>query len=231
MFEFIVNNQEIATLVFSAVVALSTVIYAVLTALLVTETRQMRRAQTEPKLVAFIELREEFVNFAHLYIQNVGAGPAFNVSFKLSASPDDEGGNILIDEFSESKFLETGIDYVGPNQKIQSRHTEFTKEFDKKIKAVFTVTIIYKTSSNREIRDSYKIDMSQFEGACSFGTPHLYSIAQSLNKMKDDVHHIATGFKRLKVDTYSSEDRLRENVEREERRKEQIAKQKSNEST
>jgi hypothetical protein len=228
MIELLQQYQEIATLIFSAVVALSTVVYAVLTALLVTETRQMRRAQTEPKIVAFVEPREEFVNFAHLYIQNIGAGPAFDVSFHLKTKPEDDGGKLLINDFSVSRFLETGIDYIGSNQRMQSRYTAFTDEFDKKIKAIFTVTIKYKSSTNRQYCDSYTIDMSQFEGAGGLGTPHMYSIAQSMEKLQEDVHKISTGFSKLKVQSYTHEDREREKKEREEHRNEQTAKSKAN---
>lgn len=215
--EFLENNQELVTLIFSAVVSLSTVVYAVLTALLVYETRQMRRAQTDPKLVAYVKPREEFVNFAHLYIKNVGAGPAFNVSFNLSAEETDEGGNMLINDFKESKFLETGVDYIGPDQKLHSRYTRFTENFDKKIKARITVKVNYKNSANSNMSDTYVIDMSQFEGSGNLGTPHLYSIAQSLKKLQEDVNRISTGFKRVKVDTYTQEDREREEKEWEER--------------
>ena len=224
MIELIQPYQEMATLIFSAVVALSTVIYAVLTALLVLETRQMRRVQTEPKLVAFVEPREEFINFAHLYIQNIGSGPAFDVSFELSAKPDDEGALLLIKDFSESRFLATGVEYPGSSQRIQSRYTAFTDEFDKKIKAIFTVTIRYKSSTNRKYSNSSIVDMSQFEGAGGLGTPHMYSIAESLKKLQDDVNKITSGYRRLKIDSYSHEDREREKKERDEFVKNQIAK-------
>jgi len=222
--EFLENNKELVTLIFSAVVALSTVVYAILTALLVAETMKMRRAQTDPKLVAYVKPREEFVNCAHLYIKNVGAGPAFNVSFELSADKNDEGGNILINDFNESRFLETGVDYIGPNQKLHSWYTQFTDNFDKKIKAKLTVKVNYKSSTNRDMSDTYVIDMSQFEGAGNLGTPHLYSIAQSLKKLQEDVNRISTGFKRVKVNAYTHEDREREEREREERWSEQSKK-------
>lgn len=221
MVEYLENHQELVTLIFSAVVALSTVVYAVLTALLVAETRHMRRAQTEPKLVAYVKPREEFVNFAHLYIKNVGAGPAFNVSFELTTNKNDEGGNILIRDFKESRFLETGVDYIGPNQKLHSRYTKFNDNFDKKIMAKIMVKINYKSSTNRNMSDTYAIDMSQFEGAGNLGTPHLYSIAKSLKNLQEDVNRISTGFKRVKVDTYTHEDRRREEREWEERWSEQ----------
>ncbi|NVK22777.1 MAG: hypothetical protein HWD86_09685 [Kangiellaceae bacterium] len=231
MIELLQQHQEITTLVFSAVVALSTVVYAVLTALLVKETRQMRRAQTEPKLVAFVEPREEFINFAHLYFENVGSGPAFDVSFELSANKDDEGGRILISDFSKSRFLKTGVDYIGSSQRMQSHYTRFTEEFDKKIKAIFSVTVKYKSSTNRKYSDTYTIDMSQFEGAGGLGTPHMYSIAQSLKKLQEDVHKISSGFNRVKVNSYTHEDRVREEKEWEEYRNEQIAKSKANDES
>ena len=227
MIELIQQHKELATLIFSGVVTLSTVIYAILTALLVTETRQMRRAQTEPKIVAFVEPREEFITFGHLYIQNVGAGPALNISFELNSKPEDEGAKLLIKDFSKSRFLETGVDYIGPNQRIKSQYTAFTEEFNKKIKAIFTVTIKYKSSTNREYSDTYTIDMSQFEGAGDLGTPHLYSIAQSLKKLQEDVHKISTGFKRIKVDSYDSNDRELEQKEREDYINERISKSKA----
>lgn len=235
MVEFLQQYQDLATLIFSAVVALSTVVYAVLTALLVIETRQMRRAQTEPKIVSYFEPREEFMNFGHLYFQNIGAGPAFNVSFEFKAKPEDEGSKFLIEDFSKPQFIKTGIDYIGSSQKIQSNYTQFTEHYEVKIKAVFTVIIKYKSSTNREYSDSYIIDMSQFKGAGSLGTPHMYSIAQSLQKLQEDVHKFSNGFNKLKVDSYSSEDREKEHQERlklqEEYRNEQNLKSKVNDET
>lgn len=224
MMELTENYQDIATLIFSGVVALSTVVYAVLTALLVVETRQMRRAQTEPKLVAYVEPREEFINFAHLYIQNVGPGPAFDVSFKLTAKKDDEGAQLLIDDFSKSRFLETGVEYIGPTQRMRSRDTAFTQEFDKKIKAILNIELSYRSSTGKKYSDKYSIDMSQFEGAGGLGIPHLYSIAQSLKKFQEDFHRISSGFNKLKVETYSHEDRERARAEWEEQRNEMLQK-------
>jgi hypothetical protein len=50
---------DVLLLVFSGVVALSTVVYAVLTWKLVAETRKMREAQTEPKVSVFVEMNDQ----------------------------------------------------------------------------------------------------------------------------------------------------------------------------
>jgi hypothetical protein len=48
--EIINQNIGLMTLLFSGVVAVSTFFYAILTWKLVSETRKMREAQTEPKI-------------------------------------------------------------------------------------------------------------------------------------------------------------------------------------
>jgi len=52
---------ELASLIFSALVAVSTMVYAVLTWKLVSETKKMREAQTEPKISVSIQPREEWI--------------------------------------------------------------------------------------------------------------------------------------------------------------------------
>ena len=49
--EFLNHDIAVLTIFFSGVVAASTVVYAVLTWKLVSETRKMREVQTEPKSI------------------------------------------------------------------------------------------------------------------------------------------------------------------------------------
>lgn len=39
---------------------------------------------------------------------------------------------------------------------------------------------------------------------------HLYSIALSLEKLQKDLHHVSTGFRRIRADVFDSEDRKAE---------------------
>lgn len=217
--DWLINHQDIATLIFSAVVALSTVIYALLTAHLVLETKRMRHAQTEPRIVAFVEPRKEFANFAHLYIENIGMGPAFDISFVFKSDPDDQGARLLTADFSKTKFFERGVEYLGPGQKLQSGYTSFPDGYEKKICAVLKIAVKYKSANRRAHTELFSIDISQFEGAGSLGTPDLFSIAQSLKNIDGGFKHIANGHKRMKVDNYSQDDRNREQRDWEEQRK------------
>ncbi len=68
MLEFMNKNSGGLMVLFTAVVTFSTVMYAFLTARLVSETRQMRRAQTDPRIEVVVKPREEWINFLNLFV-------------------------------------------------------------------------------------------------------------------------------------------------------------------
>jgi len=104
--------NEYLTLFFSLMVALSTIIYALLTANLVTETRKAREAQFEPRLAVYIQPRDEYVNFVDAVIENVGTGSAENI--KLSFDKDIKClTGVKLSEFGAFK---EGIQYLSPGK-------------------------------------------------------------------------------------------------------------------
>ncbi len=109
MLEYLNENSGAFNVLFSAVVALSTFIYAVLTIILVKETRRMRLTQTEPKLEVVAKSKEEWINLINVYIKNIGLGPAHNISFEISPEKGGIGAQALIDDFTKAKFFRTGI--------------------------------------------------------------------------------------------------------------------------
>jgi hypothetical protein len=226
MIQWLIDNQELATLLFTAVVTLSTVVYAVLTAVLVFETRKMRRVQTEPRLWVYYQLMEEHIHFGHLFIKNIGQGPAFDIEIDLVAEDSDEGGRLIISDLEKVKAFCNGVSYLGPGQHIKSGFSSFLENYEDKIKSVITAKIHYKGASGDKYREVFRIDFSEFEGAGRLGTPNLYAIAQSLEKIQKDVSQLSTGLKKLKVLTYTHEDRERETREWKEQREEMIRKDK-----
>ena len=104
---------DIVLLVFSGLVALSTLVYAVLTWRLVTETKRMREVQTEPKVSVRAELSRDVGHGGiELIIRNEGQGPAQNIRFEFEGNPmtGDKrpfGNHVL------NKADPTMTDYVG----------------------------------------------------------------------------------------------------------------------
>lgn len=69
--EFLNSNSGVLTLIFTAVVALSTIFYAFLTAKLVSESRKIREVQTEPRIHITIESLDFLISLARLNIRNI----------------------------------------------------------------------------------------------------------------------------------------------------------------
>ena len=76
------TTSETLQLLFSAVVALSTVVYSILTWKLVSETRRMREFQITPDINIYFEGSEADASFFHIVFKNSGLGYAKNVNLK-----------------------------------------------------------------------------------------------------------------------------------------------------
>lgn len=213
--ESLKQHSDALTVIFTAVVTLSTVVYAVLTGILVSETRKMREVQTEPKIHITLESFDFAIHIIRLNIQNIGLGPASNLTFQPSVIAGGESGEKLLTEFTESNFFKTGLRHFGPGQNVYSTYTQTTQDFEGKSASVLSFKIEYKSATGKKYSDEIIIDMSEIKGRYQLGKPNLYAIASSLEKLQKDVGHIVSGFKRVKADVYSSDDRKEEREERE----------------
>jgi hypothetical protein len=205
--KFINENSGVLSLLFSFVVAGATVFYAILTRRLVDETRRMRAIQSDPHIAVWIESHEASLNFIMLVIENIGFGPAYDIH--LSADPDFEAdhGHHL----SQIGIFEHGIPFMAPGQKITFYLTSLLGQIDEiqkpHTKFRFTVTAKYKSATNGESEQQYRIDFLHLLGLSTLGDPPLQSIADNIEKIKDSLERIQSGSSRLKVDFYSTEDR------------------------
>ncbi len=213
MLDFLNQNSGALTVIFTGVVTLSTIVYAVLTGLLVAETKRMRQVQTEPRVEVILKPRDEWINLVHIYIRNIGLGPAYDISFEICAEAGGEGAKALIQDFTRAQLFATGIRYLGPGQEVVSDFSRMTDKFEAKIGSVLIIAVRYKGSTGKDYADTYRLDFCEFKGRTQVGKPHLYAIAQHLDKIQQDFSRLATGFNRIKVDVFTNEDREKEEKE------------------
>lgn len=207
---FLKQNSETLTVIFTAVVTLSTLVYAILTAFLVSETRKMREVQTEPKLLITIDSFDCAIHIVRLNIQNIGLGPASELQFHPSVISGGESAEKLLNEFTKSNFFNTGLRYFGPGQNVYSSYTQTTEDFEGKLSSILSFKLNYKGATGKKYNEEIILDMSELKDRQQLGKPNLYAIAQSLEEMQKDISRIASGSKRLKADIYSSDDRKTE---------------------
>lgn len=218
---FLNQNSGALTVIFTAVVTLSTVVYAILTGVLVSETKKMREVQTEPKIAIALKSYDFAIHIIRLHIKNIGLGPAENLAFKPSVVAGGEAAKALLEEFIQTNFFTTGLRYFGPGEEKFSHYTQISQNYEQKIASVLMFEVQYESVTGKKYKEKITIDMSEIKGGYQLGTPNMQSIAKSLEKIQNDISSLATGFKKMKVDIYTNEDRVMERTKNEFRMQEQ----------
>ncbi|MDD5343389.1 MAG: hypothetical protein PHW12_03095 [Smithella sp.] len=208
------SNAGALTVIFTAVVTISTVAYAILTRSLVSETKKMREVQTEPRIEISIQPLDYAINIVRLRVRNIGLGPAKNVNISSNVISGGEGAAKLLGEFNKANFLKNGLKYFGPSHELNSGYTDITEDFEAKVESVLSYDIEYESFSGKKYFDQIIIDISELKGMNQLGKPNLYAIAKSIEEIQKDFSHVVSGFKKIHADMYTSEDRDREAAER-----------------
>ena len=193
---------------FTGVVAISTVVYAGLTGWLVFETQKLRKAQTEPRVSARIELAERVAQGGlELVIRNEGQGPANDIRFDFEGDPTyfvEHGQQEPIDQIA---VIKNGLPYLGSGQTFKLLlGWLFGEAFDRANQMPWVFHISYKSLGGKPTRDTYVLDFSQFAGLIVGGGPPLVKIEKHLDALQRDVHHLLTGFNKPQVITQTKEE-------------------------
>jgi len=182
--------SNVLTLIFSGIVAISTGVYALLTWRLTSETRKMREAQTTPNVLVTVD-PEDFHDL-YLVVRNVGLAPAYNIKFAIS--PD----LVIIKDYRLSKvgFIKDGLSILAPGQEIKTfLYSPSIVELKNQIDTVLNIEILYESIDEKQIRQNYQIDLSQFKGIITVTTTSSYEnnllggiqdIARAIEKISDE---------------------------------------------
>lgn len=220
MLDFINQNSGLFLIIFSGVVSLATVFYVLLTKSLVSETKKMREAQTEPDVSVSVSSKEESTYLKDIQIQNIGLGAAYNIKFEVEPDFEIVKGHML----SEINLIKNGLHYLTPNQKISFFIASIPEIFMKKKKSYFEIKVKYENKFGKTYKNTYSIDFSEFFDLMHAGEPSLKKIASNLEKIQKDIHAIIfSSYPRIKVVAYTKKDMEEEHLKilEEERRAEE----------
>ncbi|MDP3148062.1 MAG: hypothetical protein Q8N83_02925 [Ignavibacteria bacterium] len=201
MIEFLKEYQELITLLFTIAVGISTIVYAYLTAKLVSETKLMRKSQTDPEISLSLVQNDHSISFIDLVIENIGLGPAYNINIEVVK--DFKLSNRML---SEVGFIKNGIKYFSPRQSLKLWVASFIEDKELAEKSI-ELKITYTNSLNEQFTRQFILNFSQFSYFTQLGTPPLIKIAEHLETIDKTLNNITSGFKKLKVDIFDSDDR------------------------
>ena len=197
---------------FTGAVAVSTVAYAILTWRLVSETRRMRRAQTEPHVSVRVEIAELVGHGGlELVIRNEGQGPAQRIAFEVEGDPTYFVGHGHILPIDKLPVIENGIPYLGPGQSFRFLlGWLFGEAFDRANQQPWTFHVDYEGLGGNKTRSTYVLDFGQFaQLPIGSGSP-LAQMEKHVSKIKDELHLVVTGFNKLHVLTQTKDEASKE---------------------
>ncbi len=204
--------------------ALSTLAIAGLTTFLARESWSLRKLQIEqinsirreairPSVNVYVRSSRVGLNFIDVHVNNTGKGSARSVRFNLvNKNPQAEDVFALVSEkLTRLAIISEGIGNLAPNEERKSfllSFTEITKNFGERVfDCNIEVSINFFDAEGNAHESVSHINFSEFFGIRELGGDPLNKAVKALEKLADDIHRVATGFRRIKVDAYSSEDR------------------------
>ena len=173
------------------------------------DNRTLRRAGTEPEVVAYLQIgpRRGLLNFT---LANVGQGPARHVEVSFLADAADFANHEVVPQPNQYQKVAT----VLPQG---DRHEMF---FGRVIAAVreprlqpFKVSVRFMDLRDREVEKTFDLDLTPFESSryVTIKTEHDVALAiEQLHKDLSSVINSGIGGHRLRVETITTEERLRE---------------------
>ena len=179
--------------------AIATVI---LTVYLFRENRLLRRANTEPEVVAYLSPDNRTGYCLHLVIENIGQGTARNVRFVIHADMSDfEAHDVTLEVLEDRKPFS-----ILKRDAILSYFLgTFPKIFEEPGLKPFEVSVEYENLKGERREQKYPLDAYLFYGT-DVSTPPEVEIARSLEKIERTLSHFSSGFKRLKVETITTDE-------------------------
>ena len=162
-------TNEIVTLIFSGVVAISTIAYVVLTGKLVKETKLSREFFLDSQIIAYIVNFEASPSIVSLVIKNIGKGVAKNVRFQIIKDIEYRNSNSL----NKIGIFNDGIKVFPPNHQYKFILMSLTGD-PKKIEDNIAFTIEYDDALNKKNKETFDLRFMEIEGLSNLTPPGTY---------------------------------------------------------
>lgn len=187
------------------------------TRVLAVETKRMALAASQPHVVATLEPNRWSLGHFDINVNNSGNAPAYDITVEFT--PPLQNVEARSSEGGEVPF--GNISVLRPGQGVASYLSDYEGVKD----AVYNVRVSWRRSASDPVREenAYTLNMADKRGVSELGGDPIVQIAKHLSKLEAEWRPVARGAKRVKVDGFTSGDRLHERrvAERLRRRRQQ----------
>lgn len=203
------NGPAITTLA-TVILTITTIIYAWLTGILAIENRRLRKAGTEPQLIAYLFPDARHVNILYMVIANVGRGPAKDVSLEYEADVDDFRKHHIE---HQPNVRRTVLAFLPQDEKLFHYFGNAIEMFDGGPPRDFLVHLKYCDLNGNSYNGCFRASVADLEGFRRVGEPPEYMAAEALKSIKEEISKWGSGFSRLKVETITAAEQQQRNSE------------------
>ena len=204
------------------IIALATVVMAAsalftffLTRALVRENTLLRKAETDPEVVAYLAFHPLCRQYLNFVMPNVGRGPARNVNFEMDISVENrEHRNIHLGHSVDRR----PISFLPQGEVFTVFFCDWNLAFEDSRLPPFNINIDFEDLVGERRRRTCVLDVEQFRGYAEIGNPpekdivdSLYNIQQHLGALErpindlGDIRHFLEILVRKRVDPPSVE--------------------------
>lgn len=214
-----------AQLVFSALVACATLIYAYLTYLLVGLTKDMRdyqKEQREPNINIDFQHEENNMHMVYMIIENIGKNTAYKVNINIAPDMPYAPGNKL----SDLSIIKNQHD-IPANKRIKFFLTSLLQDTEEKTKEPYKIIVDYENDAEDPFHKEFEIDLKMLLGAMFTRQESPYKVvSDSIDGLKDTIKPIVDGKSNIKVTNYSKKEAEKEKNEEAKKNKKLLEKMK-----
>lgn len=209
--------------------AIATVAISVLTFILAKETWSLRLAQIaqvneirkeniRPNIGIQISSSRHALNLMNVKVSNKGRGIAKNIVFRFidRNGKEFEKNNYVVDSFIRLNVFRNGMNTLGIDQEFNSFLFSFLDMGDDIFETYFILEVKFSDVADNQYTNKYIFDFSEYKGVRDVGTDPLCQMAKDLEKMQKFFAGLS-GNKRLNINSFDNEDRIKEKAEFEER--------------
>ncbi|WP_027375709.1 hypothetical protein [Kaistella palustris] len=175
---------ELYTLIFSALVAISTVVSLILNSKLTREARLTREHKDSPDINVYLKRAEADPSFIFVVFENIGLGYAKNVKFTIIQDFNCYHHQTL--NFSNKGIIKYGKDNFAPSQKFEYFLTNLSDDYKNKIEEKIIIEVFYENIFKRKYTKTLNLELKELAGQSILKPPADYigRIAYELNEIK-----------------------------------------------
>ena len=179
----------------TSVIAIAAIFTGGLTFRLFRENRLLRRANTEPEVVAYLSPDDKRGFSLNFIIENIGQGTARNVRFAVHADIGDFEVHSIYTRFLEDR---EPFSVLKPNASLKFYLGSSRKILSEPRLKPFQVLVEYENLKGERRKQTYSLDASPFAGSDVHAPPEV-EIAESLRDIDSRLRDLSNGLKRLRT--------------------------------